>query len=357
TPGQNHNLRSLPNPGRFRTLLLRFHLTNQDLARLRVAPRPHPLWEIYFSLLALQSREEALHFTPWRQAVRRSLAQAGLTNAIQALSYLYPLNGYSPDFLVPGDESVELDTGLDLLMSTSCSTLQAQMTAFGRDTKHMPGWCRNLADGDPDMMRRLGVLLSRYHKIAIAPYAKPIQEAFTAERGVRADVLADRGAEGLISSYPSQLLAWREGTLGMHCSLAEDFDFQVDGRPLTLLPSFFSVQPTASVASDRPLTLGYPVARPLGWHAQTPHVTSSGPTSRHALNRLIGPSRTAALDALDGIMSTSQLAEALHLSLPTASRHAAALRDAGLVTSRRSGQSVLHTRTPLGTALLEGRPT
>ncbi|MFD9949153.1 ArsR/SmtB family transcription factor [Nonomuraea sp. NPDC059022] len=55
-------------------------------------------------------------------------------------------------------------------------------------------------------------------------------------------------------------------------------------------------------------------------------------------------------------MTTTQLAEALHLSAPTASRHAATLREAGLITTQRRGQSVLHTRTPLGTALLQASP-
>ncbi|MFF2408260.1 ArsR/SmtB family transcription factor [Streptomyces sp. NPDC058092] len=335
--------------------MLRFHLTNQDLTRLRVAPRPHPLWEIYFSLLALQSGEAALHFAPWRQTVRRALAQAGLTDAVHALTCLYPLNNYSPDFLVPGDEPVELETGLDLLMSTPRSTLQAQMNVMRHGTKRLPDWCRNVADGDPNMMKRLGDLLSRYHSIAVAPYTGPLQEAFAAERELRANVLAESGVEGLISSYPPQHLDWREDTLSMHCSLPKDISFHVDGRPLMLLPSFFSLQTTASVAKDRPLTLGYPVTRQLGWHARTPHTMPGRPAGRPALDRLIGTGRAAALDVLDSAMNTSQLAEALHLSLPTASRHAAALREAGLVASRRSGQSVLHTRTPLGTALLEGQ--
>jgi DNA-binding transcriptional ArsR family regulator len=51
------------------------------------------------------------------------------------------------------------------------------------------------------------------------------------------------------------------------------------------------------------------------------------------------------------IRSTSNPFLAQEVSPATASHHLTALRDAGLVTSRRDGRSVLYTRTPLGDAL------
>ncbi|MFF8715064.1 hypothetical protein ACF07T_27015 [Streptomyces sp. NPDC015184] len=72
----------------------------------------------------------------------------------------------------------------------------------------------------------------------------------------------------------------------------------------------------------------------------------------HRRNR----SRPLGYDALDRTMSTSRPAETPRLPLPTASRHTTAPREAGPVTSRRHGRSVLHTRTAPGTALLEGVP-
>jgi DNA-binding transcriptional ArsR family regulator len=52
--------------------------------------------------------------------------------------------------------------------------------------------------------------------------------------------------------------------------------------------------------------------------------------------------------------STTELAERLSLSPATASHHLAALREAGVVTGRRDGRSVLYARTPLGDALASG---
>lgn len=73
-----------------------------------------------------------------------------------------------------------------------------------------------------------------------------------------------------------------------------------------------------------------------------------------ALGRLIGESRLAVLKATTQPCTTSELADACFMSTPSASRHAAALRDAGLIMSTRRGQAVVHAMTQLGTMLLLG---
>ncbi|MDK0524750.1 hypothetical protein [Streptomyces sp. ML-6] len=49
----------------------------------------------------------------------------------------------------------------------------------------------------------------------------------------------------------------------MPCPLEEYFEFDVDGCATMLLPPFSGIHPTAGVAEDEPLTIGYPVHRPL----------------------------------------------------------------------------------------------
>jgi DNA-binding transcriptional ArsR family regulator len=70
---------------------------------------------------------------------------------------------------------------------------------------------------------------------------------------------------------------------------------------------------------------------------------------------LLGRIRAECLRALAIPRSTSQLADCLGVSVGTASKQATVLRDAQLVTSRRSGNAVIHSLTPLGTALLTGQ--
>ncbi|MFJ4689110.1 ArsR/SmtB family transcription factor [Streptomyces sp. NPDC088789] len=336
--------------------MLRFHLTTEDLLRVRLAARPHPIWEISFSLQLLQTREAVLLFDPWRRTVRRALAREGLTQAITELARLYPPADYWPDFLVPGVGLADVESGLDLVMATPRSELRRELTLMAHYHGALPPWTRTMAEGDITTLKRLGELLRRYHRIAVAPYTGQLQNAFRAERAHRADIVLSHGAEELLPSYSSPLMNWHEGVLNVVSSVDEEF--RTEGRAMTLLPSFFCLNhPTALADHERPLTLAYPLPHTVGW-LSPPHTdaTTQPCDARAALARLIGPARAATLDALDRAMTTSQLALALGLSVPSASRHAATLRDVGLVGSERRGQSVLHTRTPMGTALLEGHP-
>jgi DNA-binding transcriptional ArsR family regulator len=75
------------------------------------------------------------------------------------------------------------------------------------------------------------------------------------------------------------------------------------------------------------------------------------PSGPDPLGRLLGRGRAAVLGALDGPTSTTQLVARTSLPLGSVGNHLAVLRDAGLVTRRRSGREVLYWRTPLGNDL------
>lgn len=71
-----------------------------------------------------------------------------------------------------------------------------------------------------------------------------------------------------------------------------------------------------------------------------------------ALARLVGANRALLLGLLDAPASTTQLVARTGLPLGSVGNHLAVLRDAGLVTRRRSGRAVLYWRTPLGDELV-----
>ena len=68
---------------------------------------------------------------------------------------------------------------------------------------------------------------------------------------------------------------------------------------------------------------------------------------------LLGRTRAAVLRSLDGGTTTSELAGRLGISVSGASQHASALREAGLVSSRRDRNRMLHSVTDLGDQLVE----
>ncbi len=76
--------------------------------------------------------------------------------------------------------------------------------------------------------------------------------------------------------------------------------------------------------------------------------------SESAVARLIGESRLMVLMAAQRPRTTSELADACFMSAPSASRHASVLREAGLISSTRCGQTVVHAMTHLGALLLCG---
>jgi DNA-binding transcriptional ArsR family regulator len=129
-----------------------------------------------------------------------------------------------------------------------------------------------------------------------------------------------------------------------------DHDIHLDGRGLTLVPSFFCWgAPTTLLDPELPPVVVYPIERTLGWATHEPNA------QRNALARLLGRTRAHVLIAIsEGDCTTTELAARARVPLPTASRQAATLREAGIVISQPRGRRVLHTVTPLGAALLNG---
>jgi DNA-binding transcriptional ArsR family regulator len=117
----------------------------------------------------------------------------------------------------------------------------------------------------------------------------------------------------------------------------------LDGRGLRLVPNAFETR--WLVLPPPHFALVYP-ARGV--------VDSRPRRDRLALKRLLGERRTLLLELLAVPTSTTHLAAVLGASTSGVGDHLAALRDAGLVTSARSGRYVLYRRTPLGDALLGG---
>ncbi|WP_330262390.1 helix-turn-helix domain-containing protein [Streptomyces griseorubiginosus] len=71
---------------------------------------------------------------------------------------------------------------------------------------------------------------------------------------------------------------------------------------------------------------------------------------------LLGATRAAVLRASATGSTTTEAAHRVGVTPTTASHHTAVLRDAGLITSHRHANTVLHTLTPLGVALLRTGP-
>ncbi len=189
-----------------------------------------------------------------------------------------------------------------------------------------------------------------YHDQAIAPYWSALRRDVDADIADRARILTSAGTAALLASvHPS--ITWREPVLSIETRAERDL--QLEGRGLTLQPAFFCWR--------TPFALDGPGAAPLLVYPIPRRTASLQPSSadqhERALAALLGRTRGAVLVALTYGASTSELASQLGVSRPSASEHAAVLREAGLVASRRERNSVWHTLTPLGHAVLDAGTT
>ncbi|MGV9253090.1 helix-turn-helix domain-containing protein [Streptomyces sp. NPDC003697] len=321
-----------------------------SLTRLRVARGADPLWDAVLSLHLLQNRQESLAYDGWRREVRAALLREGLADDVRALMPLCPASGYFPDFLTPSTGEASLEHGVDRVMSTPRRRLVTELTLLCADLRGpVPRSVRWVATGDPAALRWLGSTLRRYHAVAVSPYLDAIGARVAEDRARRAEAALGGGAEGLLASY-TELPGWQWHGGRLAVPYPEARLMRLRGRTLTVVPGFFCVRaPLTLVNETLPPVLVYPTPPDPGW---LPRLRAGA--GRPSVAQLIGTSRAQVLELLRTPMTTTALAAALRLAPSTASRHATVLREAGLVVTRREGNRVLHRRTALGRALLEG---
>ncbi|WP_367325608.1 helix-turn-helix domain-containing protein [Streptomyces sp. HUAS ZL42] len=325
--------------------MLRFHFTAEDLTRTRVAGAPHPLWEIAVSLHRFQTREGRWAYAHWHRTTCARLHEAGLERKVKNLLLpLFPRAIYFPDFLTPLEGAEGLEAGLDAILAAPRGQVAGEIARLAR-TVRAPAWAHSLTE--PDTRSRLTELLRTYAQVVIDPYEEHIAERLCAERVRHANTLLCHGTEGLLGSL-APTIRWSHPLLEIDC-YPEERDVHLGGRGLLLIPSYFCWNtPVALADPGLPPVLLYPLQ----------HAAEAAPaTDAPPLHALLGRTRAAILRATATGVTTTDAARQAGVSTGTATHHTTVLRDAGLITSHRHANTVLHTLTRLGAALLarEGR--
>ncbi|WP_215455990.1 MarR family transcriptional regulator [Streptomyces sp. ATCC 21386] len=323
--------------------MLNIHFSADDLARVRLASGPDPAWETLLSLHALGGSPDHIVFGPWR-----ARALGALDPSVSLLRRLAPPRGYSPDFLTPGADT-SLESAVDAVMSVGRTRLREELALLPA-RHHSAPWMRRLAQGEPETMRRLGGVLRRYHQRVLGRPWHRIRAVVEGERALRARDLLDGGVERLLGSI-HPLVRWEPPVLRVEYPVRQDLF--LGGRGLVLIPSYFCWgRPISLHDTTLDPILVYPANRTLQPLTEDP--MTAGPA---ALARLLGRTRAAVLEeiaASNGITG-GELARRLGISAASASEHTATMRGANLIISQRVTNTVWHTVSPLGQALLEGR--
>jgi DNA-binding transcriptional ArsR family regulator len=327
--------------------MLRIHFTSDDLQNIRVARQPDPLWELMCSVCRLETGQGPLEFGHWRRSARQRFSgDSNLGRALRPLRALIPATGYIPDFLTPPVTGGGLSAGLDQVLRTPRVQLVRELTRLA-ESRPVPNWTVSLGRPGSDALKVLANSLGIYFRGLLEPHWPHIRTAVGNDVGVRARVLLDGGTQALLASL-RPVARWNAPVLEVDYPVQRDL--YLEGRGLLLVPSYFCWRrPTALAYPGLDPVLVYPVAK-------APLTVADG--TDDGVERLLGRTRAAVLTEVAGrsARTTSEVAGAVGIALPSASYQIGVLRDGGLVASHRDGKYVLHTATPLGLRLLGNGP-
>jgi DNA-binding transcriptional ArsR family regulator len=331
--------------------MLRIYFTADDIARTRLATAPDPLWELVLSVQMLRGQRGDLLFSTWRRETAAALRDRRPGPDIKLLMQLCPEIGYFPDFLNPAEAMRGLDHGLEAIRRTPEAILRRDMTYLAESRKRqrageLTATANELATGSAEAVRTLTRTMRGYYDVAISPHTRAIEKAIGQDRQLRLSAFTEGGVEGLLASM-RPMLRWKAGELQV--PQHRNQEIHLGGRGLTLIPSYFCVnQPMTMFDPGLPPVLIYPVPR-------TPDTLSiMDGRPRAALASLIGQTRAAMLESIGNGGTTTELARRAGVSPASASEHAAIMRSADLIRSRRDGNRMIHELTDLGLALLNG---
>jgi len=324
--------------------VIELRLSIEDVSRTRFAYSP--LAEVAESLFALFSGRVHPLYEPWLPSARTALACLARDHR-DLLAAIVPARPRMASFLFVGSEdpSTTIEHQLEILAGLPTEHVRSELEQVWANDSMPPPAQRAIARG------RAGV-----QEIADALFAfwdGAIERHWPRMRRVLDADLAHRVSQLTSGSYGDLLN-------GLHPKVTVTGDcLQIDttaslrretsGQGLFLVPSVFA-WPNLVASTEEPgrMRLVYGARGVARLWEQGPETEEDDP-----LGALLGRSRSAILVRLDLPHSTTQLARLLGQSPPSISQHLSVLRRAALVTSWRSGRSVLYQRTPLATSLLQ----
>jgi DNA-binding transcriptional ArsR family regulator len=305
--------------------MLRLHFSPSDLGRVRLRGTLGPVAETLLALQTLGGSPHARDAGPYGEWRRRVLAR--LPSVAAAARSLPP--GTAAGLYAYAGPAATIEEAM--------VAVRLSRTNAGGRREHTP-------------VGRLAALLAVSYESGIAPNWPAMRAHLDAEYANRARVLAEGGIDRLFGTlHPG--LVWRPPVLELRGPQSGERDLA--GRGLDVVPAVFCHGvPEIFLPAVGPAVLIYPAGADP---ATTPRPEPVDRAIPDGLADLLGQTRAAVLAALAGGSTTGELARKLRISPAGASQHATVLRRAGLILSTRRGNSVLHTLTPLGSALLGNR--
>lgn len=317
--------------------MIRIHLTADDIAKVRISGTADIGAELLGAGYQLANGVRVSRLSQWRQDLAR-----GWTPDTARLFDLY-----SPSML-PGDLKpmmlADPAATAEAIAATDPEAMAGSLRILARSRALTP-FAQALADGHGPSYAALGKAMGHLQAVGVNSYWRQIASQVAAA-GARAGSRAAASGIGATLGTLHPQVSWTGRVLSL--AAATETDLELEGRALVLRPSVLAVKPSICSIFTNRLELYFPASET----ALVRDPPSRAPSP--ALTALLGASRASVLAAIiaSPAVTTGQLAVTLGLSAAAASRHAAVLRDAGLVTTHRNGMTVHHHPTRLATELV-----
>ncbi|MEU2561906.1 DUF5937 family protein [Streptomyces longispororuber] len=261
----------------------------------------------------------------------------------------------SPTCLLPAvpGEPQEL---LERKHAPSSRLLAQELAAVAeRRGRRLPAWASRVSQ-DPELLRLLYRTVSEMYEYVLAPYWPHVHELLTADRALRTRAFAEGGIERLLTGLCPRHITWNPPVLSLTVAGGHSGELRMEGRGLLLVPTMFGAEaPVVDPYAEPQPVVTYPASCGETRSAPAAAVTwQSHPTAPKALEGLLGRTRAAVLYAIAERPGTTtrELAARLNIAPASASEHATVLRQAGLTTSTRRRNAMLHAPTTAGITLL-----
>jgi DNA-binding transcriptional ArsR family regulator len=318
--------------------MVRYDFELEDLVRTRFAISP--MWETAAAIRALRNPSAISLHLPWIKQIRGAIKDLDLSPAYALL----PRRGYMVDFLTPPPSTplADFDDELELIRTTPAAQIRHEveiLIAAGNPRESVQPYL----DDPRGAVASLTELLAEFWRRALEPHWPRMRSLLEADLLYRSRRLTDGGVALLFADLHPRVTWTDDGVeVTMECSER----VELAGRGLLLVPGVFSCnRPWTIVDVPWQPTLIYPARGvALLWE--------SAPAPPDALVKVLGRSRATLLGDLDAPRSTTDLAARLGMTAGGVSQHLTALRDSGLVSSRRNGRQVLYCRSPLADELV-----
>lgn len=328
---------------------LRIHFTADDLARTRVAEGPRPLLELDVALRVLRESVHRVRFDAWRRESFARLAPRARL-AFEAV----PPTGWSLDFLLPVEPG-GVEELWEKVRATPARQVRAHVDQWAARVHRIPAWTGRLAE-DPRFLHELVDVFEDTYEQLVAPYWPRIEQLADVDRATRMRHLTEGGVERLLQRLHPRRVRWNPPVLELTMASGHEGDLYLEGRGLLLVPTLFgSAYPVFEDSGPQPW-ITFPVGHDRAPWFPLPATVTAGALSSapRSLAALLGRTRATVLCAIAEHpgLTTSQLAARAGISPASASEHATVLRSAGLVSTARDRNAVLHTPTAAGIGLL-----